>query len=383
MPERQLHVIQATEEWLPLTQNWLDAQVRSIRPTIRSTVVCWREVNPGLFTVPAMIVTRPHRVRTLTDKVRSRLGWEPVDNEIGNYLDRNTDLVHAHFGNHAWRVSRAVTQHGLPLIASFYGLDVTYVPRRNRRWRDRYRELFDRAAAVLVLGPWMTERLVELDCPREKLRIHHLGIAVDQVPFESPRPPGDTFRVLVAAAFREKKGIPDAVRAVARIRGQRTDVSLTIVGDDPDARTGRERDRIQEAIRDSGLGERVRVLPKMHRPELLRLARDHDVLLAPSRTAADGDAEGTPMILADMAAVGIPIVTTRHADIPEVIPPGVAGLVVAEGDLEALADALEQIRRDPASAAVRAHAARAWVEDRFSGEKQAVRLADIYRAVVG
>ena len=89
------------------------------------------------------------------------------------------------------------------------------------------------------------------------------------------------------------------------------------------------------------------------------------------------------MILVDTAAVGIPIVTTRHADIPEVIPPGVAGLVVPEGDVAALADALEQIRRDPASSAVRARAARAWVEDRFSSERQAGRLADIYRSVVG
>jgi len=383
MGEGPLHVIQAAEEWLPLTQNWLHEQVRSLRPNVESKVVCWREVNPGLFSVPGTIVTRRHRVRTLTDKVRGRLGWQPIDDDIGTYFDPDIDLVHAHFGNHAWRVSRAATQHGLPLIASFYGLDVTYLPRRDRRWRDRYHELFDRAAAVLVLGPWMTERLVELDCPREKLRIHHLGIAVDQVPFQSPRPPGDTFRVLVAAAFREKKGIPDAIRAVARMGGRSPDVSLTIVGDGPDARSGRERARIQEAIRDSGLSERIRVLPKMQRPELLRLARDHDVLLAPSRTAADGDAEGTPMILVDTAALGIPIVTTRHADIPEVIPPGIAGLVVAEGDVAALADALEQIRRDPASSAVRARAARAWVEDRFSSERQAGRLADIYRSVVG
>ena len=380
MAERPLHAIQAAEEWLPLTQNWLGTQVRSLEPAVRSTVVCWRAVDDG-SAEQARFVTRGHRLRTIVDKVRSRLGWEPADDDIARFLGPDIDLVHAHFGNHAWRVSRAVSRQGTPLIASFYGLDVTYLPTRDRRWRDRYRALFERAMVVLVLGPWMTDRLVELGCPREKLRIHHLGIAVDEIPFHERQPSAGPLRVLVASAFREKKGIPDAIRAVAMLSGE-AEVSLTIVGDGPDARARHERIRIQEAIREAGLGDRIRVLPKMPRAALLALAREHDVLLAPSRTAADGDAEGTPMILADMAAVGIPIVTTHHADIPEIIPPGIAGLVVAEGDVGALAAALAEVRREPASAAVRARAARARVEDRFSSERQGLGLVDIYREVV-
>jgi colanic acid/amylovoran biosynthesis glycosyltransferase len=75
--------------------------------------------------------------------------------------------------------------------------------------------------------------------------------------------------------------------------------------------------------------------------EVLRRLTTATVLIHPSATAADGDSEGgAPTILLEAQAIGTPIVSTRHADIPHVVPPGPGVLLCAEHDVEALASAL-------------------------------------------
>ena len=63
-----------------------------------------------------------------------------------------------------------------------------------------------------------------------------------------------------------------------------------------------------------------------------------------SLTAADGDKEGTPTVLMEAQAMGLPVVATRHGGIPDVVPD--ASALVAEGDVAALADRLLQLARE-------------------------------------
>jgi len=101
------------------------------------------------------------------------------------------------------------------------------------------------------------------------------------------------------------------------------------------------------------------------------------VLIHPSITAADGDSEGgAPTILLEAQAIGTPIVTTHHADIPHVVPAGPGVLLCAERDVEALGDAVVTAleRREPSSAEhVRQHHDVTQVID---------RLENIYMAIV-
>ena len=76
------------------------------------------------------------------------------------------------------------------------------------------------------------------------------------------------------------------------------------------------------------------------------LRRAH-LALAPSVTGMDGDQEGIPVFLMEAMATGLPVVSTRHSGIPELVEDGVSGRLVAERDAEALADAMEQLIRQP------------------------------------
>src|SRR3546814_11543635 len=61
---------------------------------------------------------------------------------------------------------------------------------------------------------------------------------------------------------------------------------------------------------------------------------------SPGVTAPDGDQEGIPVTLMEAMATGMPVVSTRHSGIPELVEDGQSGLLAAEGDHAALADAL-------------------------------------------
>jgi glycosyltransferase involved in cell wall biosynthesis len=105
-----------------------------------------------------------------------------------------------------------------------------------------------------------------------------------------------------------------------------------------------------------------------------------DVFLLPSKTAPNGDREGTPTVLVEAQAVGLPCVSTRHAGIPEMIPEANHDLLTDEGDVAGLADRLVRLAsRPPESLTQVAERGRKKVECEFSVSSQVAALHKLYR----
>ncbi|HEV8401676.1 MAG TPA: glycosyltransferase [Candidatus Limnocylindrales bacterium] len=290
---------------------------------------------------------------------------------------RTADIVHAHFGDWGYAIAPLATRIGARLIVSFYGYDAGSLPRR-RGWARRLQDLFSTAACLVVEGPAMASRLEAIGGRRDRISIVPLGI--DVATFEGSRPAiareAAVFRVLVAASLREKKGVDDALRSVARA-GDRlpTGWRVDVVGDGPLAIS------LRTLATELRLADRVQWHGYLPEPELADLLATSDVLLQPSRTAADGDTEGgAPVVLMLAAAAGVPVVATRHADIPFIVEDGRTGLLAAERDIEGLADALVAIA-DPGYRQRLSAEARAAAEERFTVERMRGRLAALYASV--
>ena len=116
--------------------------------------------------------------------------------------------------------------------------------------------------------------------------------------------------------------------------------------------------------------------------QVIELLSKCDLLLQPSRIAADGDSEGgAPVIMLDAQAAGVPVVATRHADIPEYVVDGVSGLLADERDVEGLSLQIEALLREPERWAAMGRAGRDHVESDYDAVKQCLRLEEIYDAV--
>jgi len=372
--------------WLPLTENWIHTQVAYLPSTIRPHVVCRDTRNPDHFPVPCL-----HSYAQLPARQRCRIFCKGVS-RLGRYLRRRTALmaavadetgapvVHSHFGYTGYSDSKAVECLGLAHVVTFYGVDMSALPRSDPRWLDRYRELFQRVDRVLCEGEHMAGRLRQLGCPSSKLTVQHLGVETTRLAFR-PRQwhRDEPLRVLMAASFREKKGLPNGIRALGRL-APRVPVELTLIGDAGDnPKTVAEKARIHSALEESGLVERTRMLGYQPHARLVAESYAHHVFVSPSLTASDGDTEGgAPITLIEMAATGIPIVSSRHADIPGVIQDGVGGLLADEGDIDGLVRCLEWLVDQPELWEGLTEAARRHVEESFDATSQGRALAEIY-----
>lgn len=386
-PEHGLGVIVNHHAWLALTENWIHTQTTHVLAGITPYVVCDRVHHRADFEVAHLFayeeLPRLERLRLLS-RALPRLGRALGRKAalIAHVADRyGARLVHSHFGHTASHCARAVRRLGLKHVVTFYGADMSALPTRDPRWAQRYRALFPLVDRVLCEGPHMAERIRALGCPADKVQVHHLGVDLRELPFR-PRAwrPGKTLRVLLAASFREKKGFPYAIEALAYAK-RMVPLEITIIGDaSSDPRSREEKSKIFAAVEHAGLAREVTFLGYQPHDVLMREAYRHHVFVSPSVTAADGDTEGgAPVALLEMAASGMPIVSSRHADIPNVIEHGVTGLLAGERDVAELAAHLRRLIEHPQAWDAMVAAGRRRIETEFDAATQGAALTSIYR----
>ena len=116
---------------------------------------------------------------------------------------------------------------------------------------------------------------------------------------------------------------------------------------------------------------------------ILSEAFQHHIFLSPSVTASDGDSEGgAPVVLIEMMATGMPVVSTTHCDIPEVVDYGKGDWLVAEHDVDALASRLIWLIEHPSEWIQLIQQGREHVERHFDASVQGVKLGEIYSSLI-
>jgi len=393
-----LTILQSVKTWLPRTQKWLHRQITDLPASFDIRVACRETFNLDAFPISPIeafderdVSFPPGNwlldigrdipgVRDAVDQWELRR-WVVWRSQIGD----GADIVHSHFGQIGWRdvgVARRLDAHH---VTTFYGYDCSLLPTRQPKWRRRYPELFEHVDSVLCEGPHMKRTVADLGCPPEKITVHHLGVDADAIPFrERTRQTDDEpVEFMIASSFKPKKGIPDAIEALGRL-AEDIDFRLTLVGDATGIeRSAEEKRRIEAAIDDHGLEDRIRRPGFLDYDELIETMLDHDVLIAPSRRSERGDSEGgAPVTLIAAHATGMPIVSTTHADIPNVVLNDETGYLSPERDTDALTANLARIVRNADRWPEMGRRARERVEAEFNTNIQSQRLADHYRSLV-
>lgn len=372
------------EQFGAVTENWISRQIAGldgVEPCVYAVrrvekgdcpVERFRCVEEGLS--PAVMQLN-RMARRFLHRYPQLLVWLWVD---------RAELVHAHFGPDGHYILPFAKWLGVPLVTSFYGQDAYRLPIIRPAWRTWYRKLFRQGDLFLAEGPAMRAKLVELDCPQEKVMVHHVGIDFEKYKLEIRKPNGQV-RLLICGRFVEKKGIPYAVDALGIARAKtKADIRLTVVGDsDREETLTEEKKRIFAAVNRNRLQDAVHFTGFVPHEQLLRLAREHHILLAPSVHAADGDAEGGfPVILTEVSAMGMPVVAFDHCDIPEVVQDGRSGFLVPQRDVQGLADRIIHLAEHPELWPDMGRAGRAHVEANFDIRKLNQHLVEIYRGLI-
>jgi len=188
---------------------------------------------------------------------------------------------------------------------------------------------------------------------------------------------------LRGCSFREKKGIRYAIEAVAIARRAGLRIRLYLVGDALGKPGDREaKGAAFQLIRGYDLEDVCIHYLFMKFKDLVSLALKSHIFVAPSVTAEDGDAEGTPFVLQQMMATGMPAVATGHSDIPYVFGEH-ADLLVPERDARAIADRLQRYVDAPDTLVADGMALRDQIRRAFDIRDCAAHLSDLYDEVSG
>lgn len=286
------------------------------------------------------------------------------------------DVLHAHFGpvGNSYRFAKALWR--APLVVGFHGYDFSSVIKKSGE--AVYRQLFEAADAVTVNSEFMGGKLRELGCPAAKL--HKLLYGIDLSRFSGKafvRTEGEPVRILTIGRLVEKKGLEYSLRAFAQVRQAHPEMRYDIVGDGP------LRGMLQGLIEKLGQHDAV-ILHGAKEGETVRaVLAKADVFMLASVTAADGDQEGTPVSLLEAQASGIPVLATKHSGIPEIVRDGEGGFLVAERNVDQLAEQLRYLVEHPEARARAGEAGCAFVAKNFEQAKCVGQLVNVYQQVLG
>lgn len=335
-------------------------------------------------TVALGVVPARAASRSFVARLRGRLAREVSTLRYLALLDRSLrrdrpDVLHAHFGTMGWRVSRLAERHRLPLVISFYGVDVSQIV-RERQWRRRYAVMFRRAAHLVVLCDEARDRLVTLGCPAEKITIWDHPVDLDAYEYRARQPQG-ALRLITAARFVEKKGYPFLLGACARLVRQGRDLTLTAVGYGP------LRAEIEGQAEKLGLGQRFRLIDTVGMPDFdgfyNRALHEHDIFVLPSTTAASGDDEGGPALSLVMAqAAGLPVICTPFAGAARTVVDHETGLFCQQDDATSLAERIAYLADRPEMWNQLGRAGSKLVRGQFDFAGQVEEMVAIYRAAM-
>ena len=293
-------------------------------------------------------------------------------------VDRRYDLVHFH----------------LPYPASLGRLVVLTLPRGSRpklvytqhcTWGEMEApvRILNRATirlddALVTVSEASRQALPKSLQPRAQVVIHGVDVSrsSDSYPDrESIRSevrdelgiPHDDVLVLTVANLRREKGYDVLLEAARDLMTRGVPVSFVSVGH---GSLAEELNRVHDEL---GLGDRFQFLGL--RTDVLRLMTGADVFTLPSHH------EGLPVAVMEATSVGLPLVLTTVGEIPGIFTDGVDALLVRPGRADMLADALEQVARNPALREKLGNAALD-LSAMFDVESAARQIEDLYRRLL-
>jgi glycosyltransferase involved in cell wall biosynthesis len=361
---------------LPPSQTFIAEQARALQRW--QPLLTGRQLDPRGPDVHELLAPGgppdPSRSTVLRQRITRRVAHLP-----SVVTETRPDLIHAHFLTGGIDVTTTLALLPCPLVVTGHGFDVTEYgtigrtlrPDKLRLGHLRRKLVRRRDVHFLTVSHFLADELVSLGADPSQVAVHYTGIDTDyfRPPKNRPATP-DPPVVLFVGRLVQKKGAEDLLTAFAHLTNLPVAPLLRVIGDGP------ERTHLEAVAKQLRVDVRF---DGNQPPTVVRDAlRDATVLCVPSRTDPRGDREGLGMVFLEAQAMAVPVVATTSGGIPEAVSDGTTGLLVPEGDVARLAEALRACLRDSDLHRRLAAAGRPWVLKHFDLRRQTQRLESMY-----
>jgi colanic acid/amylovoran biosynthesis glycosyltransferase len=303
----------------------------------------------------------------------------PTRRQVARLRARAPRLVYAHFAPDAYAAMQLAEKLGVPLVTALHGYDVTISDeamsrtRLGRAYLQGRSKLQKTSALFLSCSDYVRARGLAMGYPADRTIVHSIGVDVER--FKPPRllRPREK-SILFVGRLVEKKGCSSLIDAMAGVQRRCPAAELVVIGDGP-LRADYEAHAVALGVRCRFLGVQPAAVVRD------RMARA-SVFCVPSVVAASGDAEGFGMVFIEAQAMGLPVVSTLSGGIPEAVKNGETGLLVAERDSAALAEAILRLMDDQDLWQRYSLAGRRNVVNHFNLAQQTGRLENLFEQLL-
>ncbi len=329
----------------------------------------WKVSGPLLETRK---LTNHSLTRRLVAASRRRLRFSNpsvVENSIKKFLkDNGVRVVLGEYLNLSAPYLKLSRELGLDFFVHAHGFDVSECL-REAEWRMRYLE-YREATGIIAMSQNCRAKLIDLGLPQDKIHVVPYGVEVSASP--RSRPHRDVVSCVAVGRMVPKKAPILTLDAFRRALAVEPRLRLNYVG------TGELLPAARQFIHAFELGDYVSLHGALPNDEVLKLMNEADIFIQHSVTDFDtGDEEGLPVGILEAMAHSLPVVSTRHAGIPEAVVEGGTGYLVDEGDSKAMASHLIELARDAELRKRFGHAGWRRAHDQFSWQTERTNLLSV------
>ncbi|WP_260398211.1 glycosyltransferase [Peribacillus simplex] len=292
------------------------------------------------------------------------------------FKEQEIIAIHAHHGKHGQEILPVCEKYNIPLIVSIRGRDGSDRPEIFRKNAKRYSSFIKHGAHFFPVCQYLAEGLRSLGIPDEKIHVLYGGIETDLFAYSTPILPKEgEIRVLSVGRLVDKKGFVTLINAFKRIYSQYPRARLHIIG------TGEDEEKIKSVITEFNLKDVVILRGAMDSKQVSNELKKAHIFCLASQTGKTGDIEGIPNVLKEAMASGLPVVSTQHAGIPELIEHQRTGYLAPEKNDIELAKGIQFFLEHPEIWNNYTERARKVIEEKFDVNKQIIEQQRLYSLV--
>jgi len=318
------------------------------------------------------------------NKIARKISWILEKNNI--YLTRknlafskklNTvinsfkpDVIHGHFGYESMILLENINAPKCPVVISFHGYDANEMLKRTSYVKklNYYIDEFD--ITPIYVSNYMRKDMEKAGVHLKNAKLLYYGTDMEYFKPIVASKPHEKFIFIQISSFNEKKGHTYTLQAFKKFLESVEDKAkyrLVLAGG------GTLLEQIKNEAKNLGISNYVEFTGMITYKETYPLLQQADIFIHHSITSSTGQKEGIPNALMEAMAMELPVISTFHAGIPELVEDGVNGYLVREKDIDAYAQRMKDIlawKKLPAN--------RQKVEAMFSRKAHNKNLLDIY-----
>jgi colanic acid/amylovoran biosynthesis glycosyltransferase len=290
---------------------------------------------------------------------------------ISSLKKNKIQVVLAQYGVTAHRIVDICKHLKIPLVTHFHGYDASM--HSFIESCGNYKKVFDYSAAVIAVSQTMKERLLQIGCPANKLVYNPYG---PNDSFLALKPEFLTESFIGVGRFVDKKAPYYIILSFQKVLSKYPDAKLILGGDGPLFEV------CHNLVKYLKIEQSVILPGPVSREKFIDYLASARAFVQHSVTAISGDQEGTPVAILEASAAGLPVISTRHAGIKDVVLEGETGYLVNEHDVDGMAEKMLMLLSNKELAVRLGKNGKERINKHFSLKQHLDRLDDIIAQAV-